>query len=74
MTDTIQKIIPYIQPLFVPDQVRFEQNKKSIVSFGKYIKKFPYKVKCVFGGWASNDKWWNIWNNLLNSICHYYPL
>jgi hypothetical protein len=60
-----EKIIPYIQPLFVPDQIRFEQNEKSIISFGKYIEKFPYKVECVFGGWASNDEWWEKITNVI---------
>ena len=51
-------MIPYIQPIFVPDEDRFRQNKESLISFGKYIKKYPYDVKCIFGGWCSNDVWW----------------
>ena len=51
-------MILYIQPIFVPDEERFEQNKNSLISFGRYLKKYPYDVKCIFGGWTSNDKWW----------------
>ena len=51
-------MIPYIQPIFVPDEERFEQNKNSLISFGRYLKKYPYDVKCIFGGWTSNDEWW----------------
>jgi len=51
-------MILYIQPIFVPDEERFKQNKNSLVSFGRYLKKYPYDVKCIFGGWTSNDEWW----------------
>lgn len=36
----------------------YKINKDSIVSFGKYIKKYPYSIKCYFIGWASKDKYW----------------
>lgn len=52
-------MILYIQPIFIPDQLRFKQNKISILSFIDYIKKNPYDVKVQFGGWAYNDEWWN---------------
>jgi len=51
-------VILYIQPIFVPDEERFTQNKNSLVSFGEYIKKYPYDIKCMFGGWVYNNKWW----------------
>lgn len=50
-------MILYIQPIFIPDERRFIQNKLSIESFGKYIKQYPYDVKCIFGGWTYNNEW-----------------
>ena len=51
-------MIPYIQPIFVPNENAFNRNRDSIISFGEYIKKYECKVQCVFGGWAYNDEWW----------------
>ena len=52
-------MIPYIQPIFAPDDILFKKNIDSIKSFGKYIQKYPFDVKCIFGGWAFNDEMWN---------------
>jgi hypothetical protein len=52
-------MIPYIQPIFAADNILFKKNIDSIKSFGKYIQKYSFDVKCIFGGWAYNDEMWN---------------
>tara|TARA_R110000851_G_scaffold108257_2_gene229347 strand:+ start:4602 stop:5408 length:807 start_codon:yes stop_codon:yes gene_type:complete len=52
-------MIPYIQPIFIPDENHLDINIESIKTFGNYIKEFPYDVKCVFGGWAKSPKWFS---------------
>lgn len=52
-------MVPYIQPIFSPNSKYFEINKKSIISMSKYVKKYPYDVKFVFGGWTATDDIWN---------------
>ena len=51
-------MIPYIQPIFIPDENHLDINIESIKTFGNYIKEFPYDVKCVFGGWAKTPSYW----------------
>ena len=52
-------MILYIQPIFAADDILFKKNVDSIKSFGKYIQKYPFDVKCIFGGWAYNDEMWS---------------
>lgn len=54
--------ILYVQPIFVPDQMRLDRNKNSIESFGRYIKSqgtgnIPLVV--LMGGWARTDALWD---------------
>ena len=52
-------MIPYIQPIFAADEILYKKNIDSIKSFGKYIQKYPFDVKCIFGGWAYTEEMWN---------------
>ena len=53
--------IIYIQPIFAPDEKRLRRNLDSIISFGAYIKKYPYHaLDIVFGGWARDEFWTEI--------------
>jgi hypothetical protein len=58
-------VIPYIQPIFVPDEEHLEQNIDSIYSFGEYIKKYPFDILCAFGGYAKRDKWWTMISDVI---------
>lgn len=53
--------ILYVQPIFIPDEIRFEQNKRSIESFATYIETYPTELslEVILGGWAINDLYWN---------------
>lgn len=59
-------MILFVQPIFVPDNIRLEQNEKSIVSIGNYIKKYPCEITFVFGGWAYNNNLWESIKNIIN--------
>ena len=63
-------MILYIQPIFVSDHLRLEQNKKSIISIANYLKKYPHDVRFVLGGWAYND---DLWNSIKNTINEHIP-
>jgi hypothetical protein len=70
-----QKLIPFVQPIFIPDQNHYNLNKNSIISFANYIKKYPYNTKCYFIGWTASDEYWNnienvIKNNLPSKIIY----
>ena len=45
----------FVQPIFVPDEKRFERNLNSINSFIYYCEKNNVKIDCVFGGWGRED-------------------
>jgi hypothetical protein len=45
----------FIQPIFVPDQKRFERNIDSIKSFLNYCEKNNVKIDCIFGGWGKDE-------------------
>ena len=45
----------YIQPIFVPDEKRFERNLNSLKSFSTYVKENNLKIPCIFGGWGKEE-------------------
>lgn len=54
-----EKLIPFVQPIFIPDVNHYGINERSIVSFAEYITKYPYNVKCYFIGWAATQQHWD---------------
>ena len=63
-------MILFVQPIFAPDELRLEQNKKSIISIGNYLKKYPCEINFIFGGWAYNN---NLWTSITNTINESIP-
>lgn len=59
-------MIPYIQPIFIPDNKHFNINAESIKSLAAYLKKCPYDVKIIFGGWSASLDNWNKIKKLIN--------
>ena len=47
----------YIQPIFAPDQLRFERNLVSLHSWFDYCDHYGYRVKFAIGGWAREEYW-----------------
>lgn len=47
----------FIQPIFAPDQKRFERNMTSLTSFFKYCDHFNNDVKFAVGGWCKDEYW-----------------
>lgn len=45
----------FIQPIFVPDEKRFQRNLDSINSFINYCEKNNVKIDCIFGGWGKEE-------------------
>lgn len=60
-------MIPYIQPIFIPDETRYCLNERSILSLFSYLNKYPYDVKIVLGGWALTDELWTKINELITT-------
>lgn len=58
----------YIQPLFAPDERRLTLNLDSLSSFNQYIIKYGYEnIPVAFGGWVSNDEYWNKLSTFIKS-------
>lgn len=56
----------FIQPIFAPDEKRFERNWESLNSFFKYCEVNKYDVKFAIGGWCK-DEYWDKFTNLVNN-------
>jgi hypothetical protein len=55
----------FVQPIFAPDQKRFERNLDSLTSFFKYCDHYKYDVKFAVGGWCK-DEYWTKFVDLVN--------
>jgi hypothetical protein len=56
----------FIQPIFAPDQKRFERNWNSLTSFFSYCDENMLDVKFALGGWCK-DEYWDKFVDLVNS-------
>jgi glycosyltransferase involved in cell wall biosynthesis len=56
----------FIQPIFAPDQKRFERNWNSLTSFLNYCEENKLDVKFALGGWCK-DEYWDKFVNLINT-------
>ena len=45
------------QPIFCPDQIRFDRNVRSLKSLAQYIQQYPYPVSFSFGGYCIDQYW-----------------
>ena len=45
------------QPIFCPDQIRFERNVRSLTSLALYLKQYPYPISFSFGGYSKDEFW-----------------
>lgn len=55
-----QKVLTKIlvcQPIFCPDQSRFDRNFRSLKSLALYIQQYPYPVSFTFGGYSKDEFW-----------------
>lgn len=57
----------YVQPVFAPDNFRFERNLNSLTSYFNYVKENNYDMKFAIGGWCPNDDYWNRIVTLINT-------
>lgn len=56
MTPVMTKIL-VCQPIFCPDQIRFERNVRSLQSLAQYIQQYPYPISFAFGGYSKDEFW-----------------
>lgn len=50
--------IAYVQPIFAPDEMRFQRNMDSLHSMAEYLRTYPTDdVTVMFGGWAADEYW-----------------
>lgn len=55
------KQLLYVQPIFIPDIIRYNENLKSIDSFADYImanRPEGINITFAFGGWSYSDELW----------------
>lgn len=45
------------QPIFCPDQIRFDRNVRSLTSLAVYLKQYPYPLSFSFGGYCKDEYW-----------------
>ena len=60
MTQTVMTKILVCQPIFCPDQIRFERNVRSLTSLAQYIQQYPYPISFAFGGYSKDEFWESI--------------
>lgn len=64
--------VAYVQPIFCPNDDLFERNLKSVKSFVDYYLKNNYEFKCVFGGYCSKKKYFDILNAEFSRLSNVY--
>lgn len=64
----------YIQTVFGPDQRQLDRNLRSIKSLDDYLKKYPFDVRLVAGGWCATDALWQQVVDVLSTVSFNYTL
>jgi hypothetical protein len=49
----------YLQTIFAPNNNQLNRNIASIKSLDAYLKKYPYPVILICGGWCESEEYWD---------------
>jgi hypothetical protein len=71
-SENLNKKILVLQPIFCPDNIFFEINKKSILSLFNYLNEYKYRnIKVILGGYCKNKEYYDEIINLVSPYNSY---